>query len=88
MAGVLKGVLLRLKSVLDNPSYNIVLHTAPFRHQRERLGHWKTLEDDFHWHLELIPRLARVAGFEWGSGFYINPTPPEQTANYLRNANV
>ena len=54
---------------------NFVLHTAP-------LG-----EDDlpyFHWHLEIMPKLTRVAGFEMGSGFYINPTPPEDAAQYLR----
>ena len=38
----------------------------------------------YHWHLEIMPKLTRVAGFEWGSGFYINPTPPEDAAAYLR----
>ena len=40
--------------------------------------------DHFHWHLEIIPKLTRVAGFEWGTGFFINPTPPEEAARYLR----
>ena len=88
LAVVFKQVLSRLKSVLDNPPYNYVLHTAPFRRQRGKMGHWKTIEEDFHWHIELIPRLTRVAGFEWGSGFYINPTPPEEAAKYLREAHV
>ncbi len=88
LAGLFKQVLLRLKGVLDDPAYNYLLHTAPLRHQPDRLGHWKTIEEDFHWHIELIPRLARVAGFEWGSGFYINPTPPEESANYLRSYHV
>ena len=52
------------------------------------MGHWKTIEEDYHWHIELIPRLTRVAGFEWGSGFYINPTPPEEAAKYLREAGI
>ncbi len=86
LAGVLKDVLSRLKSVLDDPPYNYLLHTAPLRHGQGKLGHWKTLEEDYHWHIELIPRLTRVAGFEWGSGFYINPTPPEESAKYLREA--
>jgi UDPglucose--hexose-1-phosphate uridylyltransferase len=86
LAVVLKEVLARLKAVLDDPPYNYLLHTAPFRHQRGKIGHWRTIADDFHWHLELIPRLTRVAGFEWGSGFYINPTPPEEAAKYLREA--
>jgi len=39
----------------------------------------------YHWHIEIIPRLTRVAGFEWGTGFYINPVPPEQAAIALKN---
>ena len=85
---VFKEVLSRLKSVLSDPPYNALLHTAPFRHPRAKAGHWKTIEEDYHWHIELIPRLTRVAGFEWGSGFYINPTPPEESAAYLREATV
>ena len=87
LASVMKQSLSRLKSVLNDPPYNYVLHTAPFRRpNRLKAGYWKTLEDDYHWHIELIPRLTRVAGFEWGSGFYINPTPPEEAAKYLREA--
>ena len=81
-AFVLKKALSNLSQVLKDPPYNYVLHTAPFR--REKRGYWKTLEEDFHWHLEIMPRLTRVAGFEWGSGVYINPTPPEEAAAYLR----
>ncbi len=84
LANVLKQVLLRLKSALNDPPYNYLLHTAPFRHHNGKVGHWKTIEADYHWHIELIPRLSRLAGFEWGSGFYINPTPPEESAKYLR----
>jgi len=53
-----------------------------------RRGHWHTLSEDFHWHLEIMPRLTRVAGFEWGSGFYINTTPPEDAAKYLRDSKI
>ncbi|MDP3722418.1 MAG: galactose-1-phosphate uridylyltransferase [Candidatus Omnitrophota bacterium] len=88
LASVMKQVWTRLKSVLDDPPYNCLLHTAPFRHGRGKAGYWKTIEDDYHWHIELIPRLTRVAGFEWGSGFYINPTPPEEAAQYLRETPV
>ena len=42
----------------------------------------------FHWHIEIIPRLTNIAGFEWGTGFYINHTPPEQAAEILGNAAV
>ncbi len=85
LAAAMKQVLERLKTVLGNPPYNAVLHPAPFRRHRVKAGYWKTIEEDYHWHLELIPRLTRVAGFEWGSGFYINPTPPEEAAKYLRD---
>jgi len=88
LAAALKAVFVRLKAVLDDPPYNAVLHTAPFRRHRHKAGYWKTIEDDYHWHIELIPRLTRVAGFEWGSGFYINPTPPEEAARYLRGTQL
>jgi hypothetical protein len=42
----------------------------------------------FHWHIEILPALSRVAGFEWGSGFFINPVPPEDAARYLRHAEM
>ncbi len=87
LAAVLKELLGRLKAVLNDPPYNALLHTAPFRQPR-KTGYWKTIVDDYHWHIELIPRLTRVAGFEWGTGFYINPTPPEESAKYLREATV
>lgn len=76
---VLKGVLGRLNAALDNPAYNFVLHTAPF--DTTDLKH-------YHWHIEIFPRLTRVAGFEWGSGFYINSVPPEEAAKFLREVEV
>lgn len=82
LASVLKEVLSRLKNVLGDPDYNYILHTAPFR--REHRGYWTTIEEDYHWHIEIIPRLTQVAGFEWGTGFYICPTLPEEAAKYLR----
>ena len=59
----------------SDPPYNFMLHSAPLR---------APALDHFHWHLEIIPKLTRVAGFEWGTGFFINPTPPEEAAKYLR----
>ncbi|PYM17474.1 MAG: hypothetical protein DMD81_08830, partial [Candidatus Rokuibacteriota bacterium] len=61
--------------VLGDPPYNFMLHTAPLR--EPALAH-------FHWHLEIIPKLTRVAGFEWGSGFFINSVRPEDAAAALR----
>jgi UDPglucose--hexose-1-phosphate uridylyltransferase len=53
-----------------------------------RPGYWATIQQDYHWHLEIIPRLTRPAGFEEGSGFYINPVPPEEAAALLRATTV
>ncbi len=85
LAATIRDVLSRLKAALDDPPYNFVLHTTPnTKVVPHRAHYWDTLEFDFHWHIELLPRLTRVAGFEWGTGFYINPTPPEDAAKFLR----
>ncbi len=77
LAKVLKDALTRLETALDLPPYNYIIHSAPFNINGS---------DSFHWHIEIIPRLTNIAGFEWGTGFYINPMPPEQAAETLRNA--
>lgn len=87
LARILKIVLSKLKKALGDPPYNYIIHTAPFR-VGKKSGYWRTIEDDYHWHIEIIPRLTRVAGFEWGTGVYINPTPPEEAAKYLRQLDV
>jgi UDPglucose--hexose-1-phosphate uridylyltransferase len=74
---LLQNVLRRMKNVLDNPPYNFIILNSPLR--ESKLAH-------YHWHLEIMPKLTKVAGFEWGSGFYINPTPPEEAAKFLREA--
>jgi UDPglucose--hexose-1-phosphate uridylyltransferase len=76
----------RLRSLLRDPPYNFFLHTAPPTHPRPgRPDYWASLPFDFHWHLEVVPRLKRIAGFEWGSGMFINSMPPELAALHLRN---
>jgi len=75
LARILKDTLQRLRRALDKPNYNFLIHTSPCR--EPHLAH-------YHWHLEIFPKLAHVAGFEWGTGFYINTTPPEESAKYLR----
>ena len=57
----------------------VMLLTAPFSEKGAQ---------HFHWHVEIMPKLTRVAGFEIGSGFYINPTPPEDAAQYPREIAV
>jgi len=84
LADMLKVMLVKFDKVLKDPEYNYIIHAAPNRFPRG--GYWKTIEQDYHWHIELFPRLTRVAGFEWGSGFYINPVSPEEAAEHLKNA--
>ena len=76
----------KMKKVIGDFPYNTVLHTAPFRRQMNKRGYWETIENDYHWHFEVLPILTRVAGFEWGSGFYINPLPPEDACKSVREA--
>ena len=79
LAVVLKGTMIRINKALNNPPYNYLIHTSPC--DQSNLPH-------YHWHIEIVPKLTRVAGFEWGSGFYINPTPPEDAARYLREIGI
>jgi UDPglucose--hexose-1-phosphate uridylyltransferase len=80
LARMIKLVIAKMDVVLERPAYNMVLHTAPLAAHDHA--------DYYHWHIELIPKLTKVAGFEWGTGFYINPTSPEEAARYLREAIV
>jgi len=89
LAVAMKDMLMRLKRVLQDPPYNFILHTSPTLQPRPgRPDFWTSIEYDYHWHIELAPRISPVAGFEWGSGFHINPTPPEDAAAFLRDADV
>ncbi len=89
LANIMRDTLQRLKLTLNDPPYNYVLHTSPNPVVRPgKPDYWGTIQYDFHWHIEIIPRLTKQAGFEWGSGLYINPTPPEEAARYLREINL
>lgn len=79
LAEILQRTLKQLDKVLDVPPYNFILHTSPFKEE---------INDYYHWHIEIVPKLTRTAGFEWGSGFYINPTPPEEAAKYMKEARI
>lgn len=79
VASILQEALARLEVCLKDPPYNYVIHTAPVGDRQV---------DYYHWHIELIPRVTRLAGFEWGTGFYINPMEPERAAEYLRQVRV
>ena len=79
IANCLKNVLTKLESTLERPPYNYMIHTSPFNTNEMEY---------YHWHIEITPRLTRVAGFEWGTGFYINPVLPEQAAKFLREVQL
>jgi len=76
LARALKNILGRMNQALESPAYNLVIHTSPVM---------ESTNDYYHWHIELMPKLTKVAGFEWGTGFYLNPTPPEEAAAVLRD---
>ncbi len=73
---LLRDVLWRIKQVLNDPPYNFMFHTSP----QNDPGNL-----DYHWRLEITPKLTKVAGFEWGTGFFINPMAPEIAADLLNN---
>lgn len=79
LAGILQRVLRQLDAILDIPPYNFILHTSPLNEETN---------DYYHWHIEVMPKLTKIAGFEWGSGFYINPTPPEEAARFMRETGL
>lgn len=82
LATTLKTALLRLKETLGDPPFNLVLHQAPNPAVSQKA--WPGIEATFHWHIEIYPVLTKTAGFELGTGFYINPVPPETAAGFLR----
>jgi UDPglucose--hexose-1-phosphate uridylyltransferase len=84
LALMMKVVLQKIQQGLDDPAYNFAIQTAPFRRKSKKEKKWKTIEEDYHWHIELTPRLTRIAGFEKGTGFYICAVPPEDMAEFLR----
>ncbi len=79
LSGLMKLVLGKIDSALGDPAYNYYLHTSPAR-----------IRDlpYYHWHFEILPRTSRQAGFEWGSGCFINLVPPERSARDLRAAEI
>jgi UDPglucose--hexose-1-phosphate uridylyltransferase len=71
-----RDVIGRIERAIGPVAYNYFLHTQPFD---------MPAYDHYHWHIEITPRLLKVAGFEWGTGCFINPYPPEAAAAHLRS---
>jgi UDPglucose--hexose-1-phosphate uridylyltransferase len=77
LARLLGDILRRMNRALRHPPYNLLIHSAPLA---------EPADEYYHWHVEIIPKLTKVAGFEWATGFYLNPTSPEEAAQVLRDA--
>lgn len=80
-SAILKTVIAKIKKLFGDTSYNFMIHSAPMNSDG-------AAAESFHWHLEFMPKLTRIAGFEWGTGFYLVPTPPEVAAKFLREVKI
>lgn len=76
-ASISTSVSRRLYKVLDNPAYNLFLHSLPLK---------ENFMQHYHWHVEIIPQIVKTTGFELGTGLYVNPILPEESAKFLREA--
>jgi len=87
LAGLLKRTLQRIRTISE--SFHLVFHTSPNRsHQSTSLGYWKTLDDDYHWHIEILPILAAKAKSYTFKEVYYSPVSPETAARRLREAKL
>jgi UDPglucose--hexose-1-phosphate uridylyltransferase len=84
LAEAVQKTLLAIAESLNDPPLNYLFHSAPRFTDFDARTAEVTVEMDYHWHIELFPRLTKMAGFEWGTGFYINPMVPETAAAELR----
>ncbi len=83
----LKIAVKRLHKSLINPPFNMILYTSPPKRDNYKIpNYFYNIQRFNHWYIEILPRIAIHAGFELGTGYYINPTPPELAAKYLREA--
>jgi UDPglucose--hexose-1-phosphate uridylyltransferase len=85
LAETLRVTLAAFAEALSYPPYNLIIHMAPLQPDKKYLAPRSKIYDFYHWHIEIVPRIGRVAGFEFGTGFYINSVLPEDAAEYLRN---
>ncbi len=72
----LQSLFVRFYKLLSDPPYSLTFHTSPVRSRFHRM--------EYHWHIETRLRIGLREGFEWGTGFFVNPTPPEYAAELLR----
>ena len=87
LSEILPCSLKRISEALGKPAYNMIVQTAPHAAPHSLTDdYWSTVPQSFHWRIDILPRLTKIAGFEWGTGFYINPISPESATEYLREA--
>lgn len=79
LAAAMRNVVTGIDWALERPAYNLVLHSAPLTGEADA---------SFHWHVEILPRVTRYGGQEWGSGMFRNPVPPEEAARILRERRI
>jgi len=72
----MQSLFIRFYKLLSDPPYSFVFHTSPIQSRFHR--------PEYHWHIEARLRIGLREGFEWGTGFFVNPTPPEDSAAFLR----
>ena len=76
LSSTIQSLFLRFHKLLSDPPYSLAFHTSPVQNRFHRA--------EYHWHIEIRLRIGLREGFEWGTGFFVNPTPPEDAAAYLR----
>lgn len=82
LARVTKKILRLMYETLGEHPYNLFLNDSP--NLLPQSNYWKTIKEDYHWHIEVTPRIYRSTGFEIGTGFHINRFSPEKAASALR----
>ncbi len=78
LAEAMREILFKLYDKLNDPDYNFIINTS---------ARYKAGEPQLHWYLQIRPRLTTRAGFEIGSGININPSIPENDADFLNGIN-
>lgn len=85
LAEILKMSTCAFAQAMSHPPFNLIIHMAPLQPEKKYQTARARIGEFYHWHIELVPRISRTAGFEYGTGFYINHVLPENAAEYLRN---
>jgi len=86
LAEIMNVIKLKLEKALSARNYRWMLYNGPIKFPKK--GYWQTIEQDYHWHISFVPVITKEIGFEWGIDFFINPTLPEDAANYLKSINI